>query len=127
MSDINKDMLFDAACEDIEPEGIEDYNGENAIEWIKGQKTVTVQLAGNTKLCNRVRKYAEEYPDEVQICGVNRDNSIVAHLPLSYIKITRPPKRELTEEQKVAARERLMKARKNRNSLIPTGKPVGLR
>lgn len=114
MSDINKDMLFDAACEDIEPEGIEDYNGENAIEWIKGQKTVTVQLAGNTKLCNRVRKYAEEYPDEVQICGVNRDNSIVAHLPLSYIKITRPPKRELTEEQKAAARERLMKARKNR-------------
>lgn len=100
---------FEKAC------NTENYTGEttqeNVLEWIKGDKEVTVTLAGNTKYCNRVKKYAEEYPDEVKIVAYNQDSSIVAHLPLSYIKITRP--REITDEQKEVARERMAKLRED--------------
>lgn len=112
MSRINENLPFDKACEDIEPDNIADYSGENVIEWIRGQKMVTVQLAGGSKLCHRVQKYADLHPDEVQIVATNKDNSIVAHLPLSYIKITRP--REYTEEQRQAAAERLAATRKSK-------------
>lgn len=116
MSEINKNMPFDKACEDIEPDNIDDYSGENCIEWLRGAKTVTVQLAGHTKLCNRIKKYAEEYPNEVEICGTNKDGSIVAHLPLKYVKLTRPAHREMSDEQRKASAERLAKAREERKN-----------
>lgn len=111
----NDPLMFDHACETVEPAGISDYSGENVIEWIRGQKIVTAQLAGHSKLCNKIRKYAEEFPDEVRIVGENADGSIVAHIPLKYVKLTKPPKREFTEEQREAAAKRLAKARSSRS------------
>jgi predicted N-acetyltransferase YhbS len=52
-----------------------------------------------------VRKLAEKYPDEVQIVAENEDGSIVAHIPVSYLKISRG-KQDLTEEQREDKRNR---------------------
>lgn len=115
MEEYNKDThLFEKACEDIKPDDIE--SGENVIEWIRGQDKATVQFAGHNRFCNRVKQYARDFPEEVQIVGENRDGSIVAHLPLSYISVRRPSHRDLTDEQKQELRERLAKARENRNA-----------
>ena len=96
---------FEKACH------IENYTGdstqENVVEWIRGDKEVTVTLSGRTKYNSKVRKLAEQFPDEVKIVSDNIDGSIVAHLPLSYIKISHPRQVNLTDEQKEMAAERL--------------------
>lgn len=62
---------------------------DNCIEWLRGQNIVTVTLSYG-RLKNKVLKLAEEFPEEVQIVANNEDGSIMAHLPLKYIKITHP-------------------------------------
>ena len=93
----------------------ENYTGdmtqENVIEWIRGDKVVTVTFAGNTRYNSKVKKLAEQYPGEVEIIANNPDGSVVAHLPLSYIKVSHP--KVLSEEQKLKAAERLQKGREN--------------
>lgn len=81
---------------------------ENNIEWLNGQQTVTVTLSQG-KFINKVKRLAETHED-VQIVAENSDGSICAHLPLKFIKISAP--RQLTEEQKEQARERLLAHRK---------------
>ena len=90
---------------------------ECAIEWIKNCRTATVTFPGNTKFNTKIRKLAEEHPDEVKIRYINKDSSIVATIPTSYIKIS--PKRagrEMTDEEKEAARIRLQKYRESKNN-----------
>jgi len=100
---------FEKAC------NTENYTGEtsqeNVIEWIRNDKEVTVTLCGNSRYATKVRKLAEQYPDEVKIMHVNHDNSIVAHLPLSYIKISHP--KIMSEENKIKAAERMSAMRKH--------------
>ena len=100
---------FEKAC------NTENYTGEttqeNVIEWVRGDKEVTVMFCSNNRYNIRVRKYAEEYPDDVKIIADNRDGSIVAHLPLSWIKVSKPREVNLTEEQKLEIVERFKSAR----------------
>ena len=79
-------------------------SNENAIEWIRGQKTATVTVSGNTKLNSRVRKIAKERPDECQIDVENNDGSLVAHIPVKWIKIN--PSKIMTDEEREIARQR---------------------
>ena len=81
---------------------------ENAIEFLRGEKTATLTLAGNTRFNNKMRKLAEKYPDECQIIHENDDGSILVHCPVKWISISRRAGRELTDEQKNAGRERLL-------------------
>lgn len=70
---------------------------ENVIEFLKDQQTATVTFSqGRYK--TRIRKLAKRYPEECQITVENRDGSIVAHIPVEWIRIN--PRKELTEEQK---------------------------
>lgn len=71
---------------------------ENAIEWLKGRKVATVTLAGGTALNTRVKKLAKSKPDKVQITDTNEGGTIVAHIPVSWIRINPGP--ELTEAQR---------------------------
>lgn len=80
---------------------------ENCIEWLKGDKMATATFPRG-KYATRVSKLAEQYPDEVHICHKNKDGSIVAHIPVSYVHISRPRRLNLTEEQRRAMRERLV-------------------
>ena len=81
---------------------------ENVIEWITNDKTVTVTLS-QRKYITKVRKLAEKFPDEVEFLYENKDGSVLVKLPLRAIKINLTEKRELTEEQLEAMRERMRK------------------
>jgi len=59
----------------------------------------------------RLKKMAEEHPEEVKIISENQ-YTLLVEVPKKYIHI-RPP-RQLSEEQKNAATERLRKYRENK-------------
>ena len=82
-----------------------DYR-ENAIEWYLGEKTMTVTLT-QRKLINKLMRYADRYPEEVQIKKVNEDGTVLMHVPLSYLKLSRP--RAVTEEQRQRMRDQAHK------------------
>lgn len=91
-------------------------NNENMIDFISGARTATVTFT-NRKHISRIKKLYEERGDEFKYYHENEDGSVCAKLPLKWIKInagsvpgTRA-KREMTEEQKQALRERLAKGR----------------
>lgn len=76
---------------------------ENCIEWIYGQDTITATLSQQF-LISRVRELASKH-EEVKIVAENEDGTIVAHLPLTYLKFN-PPK-NLTEEQRKVLADRM--------------------
>lgn len=82
-------------------------NKENVIEFETGCKTATLSLTSR-KHITKVKRAAEKHPEEVWI-HENPDGSICAHVPISYIKIS--PPRQISEEQKLAAADRLRKLR----------------
>ena len=86
---------------------------ENAIEFLYGDKQATATFCSPRHI-NRVKKLAEQFPDECQVVVENPDSSIVAHFPVRWIRIQRPNESEMTEEQKNAARERMIKMQAER-------------
>ena len=70
---------------------------ENCIEWCRGQEQATLTLT-QRKTITRVEKLAVSRPEECQIVGKNPDGSIVAHIPVRWIRIN--PNLQLTEEQR---------------------------
>ena len=79
---------------------------ENAIEWYTGDNRITATVS-QMRLKNKIKKYATNYPEEVEIVAENPDGTLLAHMPLKYLHIVRP--RLLTEEDRKAASERLKK------------------
>lgn len=100
---------FKKACSEIE--GDEDYSApcENAIEFLKDAKEATVTFTQG-RYITKIRKLAEQYPDDVKIYS-DKDGTLVAHIPVSYIKIN--PKRKISDEQREKARDRLAALRKS--------------
>lgn len=75
---------------------------EFAINWIKGADYAEVTVPSGTALKSKLLKYAEERPEEVNHVIVNKDGSMVCHVPVSLIKVS-------PDEQREAARERFVK------------------
>lgn len=86
---------------------------ENCIEFIKDEPRMTLTLSQG-RFITKVRELAEKYPDEVEIVAENKDGSIVAHAPVSALHLS-IIKKNMTDEQRQAARERLAKARESAN------------
>ena len=84
---------------------------ENVIEWIENDKIATITLSQKRHI-TKIRKLAEEHPEEVQILHNNADGSICAHIPVSYIKFNKP--QVVSEERKEKARELMNKLRSER-------------
>ena len=82
---------------------------EFCIEWVKGDSTATVTAPEGSALNTRLTRLAEEYPEEVDV-----RNSELFHVPVKWVKVSPPPRRTYTEEQKQIARER-MKALHNKS------------
>lgn len=77
---------------------------ENTIEFQKDSTTATVTFTqGRYK--NRIRKLADDRPDECNIIAENEDGSLCAHIPTEWIRIN--PSVRLTEEQRQQRAERL--------------------
>lgn len=91
-------------------------NTENVIEFLKNARTCTVTFT-NQKHINKIKKLYEERKEDFSYFHLNPDGSVCAKIPLKWVKISAPAtrgKREMTEEQKAALRERLAAGRKNK-------------
>lgn len=75
---------------------------ENCVEWIWGDKEMTVSLSSPRHI-SRIRQLAFEHP-EVKIVAENSDGSICARLPVGYLKFNAP--KNLSDEQRRALAER---------------------
>ena len=91
-------------------------NNENMIEWQTNARTATVTFT-NQKHINRIKSIYKERKDEFGYFKENKDGSICAKIPLKWIKVNpgsapgTGKKREMTEEQKEALRQRLAEGR----------------
>lgn len=86
---------------------------ENNIEWYTGESTVTLSFS-QKRWINKIKKYAKSNSD-VEVLAENADGSICAHVPLSWVKISPPRRaRDFSEEERIAAAERLRIARESR-------------
>lgn len=67
------------------------------------------------KWINKIIKLKAEHPEQVDIKAYPEDNQgyIYAHLPKKWLKVS--PPRQISEEQKAAAAERLKAMRNNKN------------
>lgn len=83
-------------------------NNENVIEFLRGQQTATVCFS-QQRFVNRIIELAKNYPQVCVIKDINNDGSIVAHIPVEWVKI-RPP-RQMTEEQRLEIADRLYRGR----------------
>lgn len=83
-------------------------NNENVIEFLRGQQTATVCFS-QQRFVNRIIELAKNYPQVCVIKDMNNDGSIVAHIPVEWVKI-RPP-RQMTEKQRLEIVERLDRVR----------------
>ena len=95
---------FEKASDEIEERNY-DTNNENVIEFLRDAKTATVCFTQG-RLISRIKKLQEQHPEQVKITAENRDGSIVAHIPVKWVKIN-PPK-DLTEEQREKLRGRAL-------------------
>lgn len=86
-----------------------DNVNENVIEFFRNQEKATVTFC-QPRFVSKIKKLAEEYPEDVQITYENPDGSIVAHVPTKWVKVSAP--RKMSEEQREMFAERLAQYRK---------------
>ena len=79
---------------------------EYSVEWVQGRDYAGVTAPAGSRLKNQVLKCSEENPD-VTIQTQNEDGSIFAHVPLSYVHVRFAPPREISDEQREKARNRM--------------------
>lgn len=77
---------------------------ENSIEWYKDSDRATITVSqGRYK--SRLKRLEEKNPKECQIIAENKDGSLYAHIPVSWVKIN-PPKK-VSDKQRVIARDNM--------------------
>ena len=97
-----------------------DKNNENCIEWLTGQRFITI-TATERKMINRLKKLYTERKDEFISFTENKDGSVCAKIPRRWEKINagaKPdaPKKKISEEQKVRNAARLAEYREKNKS-----------
>lgn len=78
------------------------FDDSMIIDFQNGAKLCTVSMK-RKKWVNYLEECAKKYPNEVQIQYRNKDGSIVAYMPVSYLHIYRP--QEISEERRQQLRE----------------------
>ena len=82
---------------------------ETSVEYIKGERYLT-WYSDEPKWANRIRQLAADNAD-VQIISHDGEG-VLAHCPVSWFKAPKPPiKRNMTDEQRQAAAERMKNMR----------------
>lgn len=86
---------------------MERYN-DTVVEFLDGNDHITVST-GKKKYINKIKKWADEFSDDVKYVE-NADGSVCATMPISWFRFPNPKKtRTMTEEEKIAASERMRK------------------
>jgi hypothetical protein len=88
---------------------MEDFR-ENVIEFVLNSDVATCTFY-QQRYVSRIKELAKKKPDKCKITAENSDGSIVAHIPVSWIRIN--PEKELSDEQRQAIAERL-----NRHKMV---------
>ena len=67
-------------------------------------------------LINRILRFRANHPDDVHVIKFPEENDgcLYCTVPTNWLKITPPTKRNLSDEQRVAAGQRLKNARQNK-------------
>lgn len=82
---------------------------ETSVEYIKGERYLT-WYSDEPKWANRIRQLAADNAD-VNIISDDGEG-VLAHFPVSWFKPPKPPiKRNMTDEQRQAAAERMKNMR----------------
>lgn len=87
---------------------------EFVIEWLRGQATATITAPNASKLKNKVLKLSTEHPEDCIIITENDDGSILAHIPIKYIKVGAPR----TVSEKTVERLKEYRARINAKTVL---------
>ena len=83
---------------------------EISVEFIKGEKYLT-WYSDDFATIRHIKKLQNEHPDDVVVVAED-ESSIVVYVPVNWFREPKPKaKREMTEEQRLAAAERLAKVR----------------
>lgn len=83
---------------------------EVSVEFIKGEKYLT-WYSDDFAIIRHIKKLQNEHPDDVVVVAED-ESSIVVHVPVNWFREPKPKaKRKMTEEQRLAAAERLAKGR----------------
>lgn len=88
-----------------------EVNQENVIEFLRNSSVASATFTQG-KYISKMKKLAEQYPNECKVVVENEDGSIVVHFPTKWIKISNRS-RDLSDEQRQALADRL---RNSRNS-----------
>lgn len=85
------------------------------VNWTDDWDMVSVTMY-EKKYMNQINKLAEKHPDEIRIVAENKDGIMVAHLPKKFVHVSfsERTKREMNEDQRAAAAERLKVARQKK-------------
>lgn len=70
---------------------------EFVIEWLRGQTVAAITAPAGSALKNKLIKLSNDYPGECDYIE-NKDGSVFGHVPVKYVKVSRP--REYSEEVK---------------------------
>ena len=81
---------------------IESADDKDIIDYCNNSKGLMTVFFTRKKWINRIKQYAEQYPSEVQIKYINIDGSIIAHVPVSYLRIVRPTQLSDSEKKRRA-------------------------
>ena len=88
---------------------------ETTWEHIYGDKSATMYTSERSRI-NELMKLKEEYPNLVEITAVNKDGSIVVHIPAEWMKLRPRKKCNLSDEQRAAVAERLRASKNNKKT-----------
>ena len=88
---------------------------ENCIYWCDGDKFATVNVNGNGRYATRIRKLAEEHPEEAKVFSDEKGGYLVAAIPVKAVKlnIVHGKSVPMTEERKQALMEGLARYRES--------------
>lgn len=112
------ERLAEAAGAQVRELLLSDISGttENAIEFTKHSKRATVTFS-QPRYISRIKKLAEKYPEECEIVALAKSTgegeTICAHVPTAWLRITPPAVRDLTDEQRKVIGEKLLVSRQN--------------
>lgn len=85
---------------------------ETAFDYLSCDNHATF-FTTETKWIRKIKSLQQSHPNEITIINESSDG-ILVHIPKSWMKITPPRKMTLTDEQRLAAGERMKNARKNK-------------
>lgn len=86
---------------------------ETVVGYIVGEKQASF-CSSEKKWINKIIKLKESHPDDVHIDYYPEDNNgtLLAHIPTKWLKVS--PPRQVSDEQRAAAAERLKAARESK-------------